>query len=270
MNKGDKMRYSRKDKKSTKNKKAFKEKISSFVTGAFIVFFIVTVAGLSMFTYNLLYKSNYFFIKESRIEWLAEPLSKIPYDKLRNTSARENIFRQDIKKITLDILADCPELKHVKVIRDFPDRLIIKIMPRCPIAQVGESSFFLIDEEGVVLTETRDTIEEGLPIITGAGWKLFRKIGQKENGAGALKALLLLKTMDDADFSDSYTLSKIDVSDYRNISFFMENGLEVKIGHANFKERLESLDKTLSTITVNRDEIRYIDLRFDDVVLGTK
>ena len=70
----------------------------------------------------------------------------------------------------------------------------------------------------------------------------------------------------ESGFLNDHTLTKVDISDYRNIAFFIEDGLEIKIGNSNFKERLGQLTKTLASIVVDKDEIKYIDLRFDDVV----
>jgi len=182
----------------------------------------------------------------------------------------QNIFSFNISSASQEIQKDHPELKSVWILRDFPNRLTLKLVPRMPIAQVGQRSFFLTDEEGVVLTELRDTIREDLPIITGIGWRLFRKVGHKDDSQRMTKALSLLKAVNESDFIDKHRLAKIDASDYRNLSFFIEDGLEIKIGHSNFQDRLEKLDKTLASMSMNKDEIKYVDLRFDDVVLGTK
>lgn len=266
------MKDSQKEKKVPKEKKksTIKEKIPMFLISAFAFFFLLTVAGLSIFTYQLLHKSDYFFIKACRIDWLSEPLSREPYEKLCSTGAGENIFAFNIASATEEILAGHTELKSMRIAREFPDRLALKMGPRRPVAQVGEMSFFLVDDEGVILTELRDSISEDLPIISGAGWRLFHKIGQKENSLRMQRALALLESIGESDFLKRHTLTKVDVSDYRNISFFIEDGLEVKIGHSNFKERVGQLDKALDGMAINRDEIKYIDLRFDDVVLGTK
>lgn len=258
-------------KRENKSKKdVLKSKIPIIVIGSFLAFFLLTVVGLAIFTHQLLYKSDYFIIKENRIDWLNEPLAREPYREFLKTGVGQNIFEFNISSASKEMLNSHPELKDMWIVRDFPNRLTIKVKPRVPIAQVGETSFFLTDEEGVVLTEVRDSIMEGLPIVAGVGWRLFRKVGQKEDSLRMKKALTLLKVINESDFINDHILTKIDVSDYRNISFIIEDGIEIKIGHSNFKERLNTLDNTLASMAMEKDEIRYIDLRFDDVVLGTK
>ena len=46
--------------------------------------------------------------------------------------------------------------------------------------------------------------------------------------------------------------------------------MEIKIGNNHFIERLKILDQTLKTLALDTAKIRYIDLRFDDVVIGPR
>ncbi len=260
----------RDSKKISKKEVPLKERISALATKGFVIFFLLVIIGWAVFTYRLLYESDYFFIKENRLDWLDEPIVKKSYEKLLDTGRGENIFKFDISSAAAEMISANPELKSIQILRDFPDRLTLKVQPRMPVAQIGENEFFLIDDQGVVLTKSHGSIREDLPVITGIGWRLFREIGQKEESPRIAKALSLLCAIDESNFTDNHTLTKIDVSDYRNTLFFIEDGLEIKIGHSNFKERLELLDKTLASISMAKDEITYVDLRFDDVVLGTK
>jgi len=260
----------KKDKKENKKEGPFKNRLSMFVIGGFLFSFLVITTGLAVFSYQLLYNSDYFFIRASRIDWLKSPLSEEPYSELSKTGFGQNIFKFNISSARDKALKAHPELKEMWIVREFPNRLTLKIEPRVPVAQVGEKSFFLTDQEGVVLTQEQDFIRDDLPIVTGVGWRIFRKVGQVEDSSRMKGALRLLEAFKQTFFLDNHTLTKIDVSDYRNVSFFIEDGLEVKIGHSNFEERLESLDNTLLSMEIEKDRIKYIDLRFDDVVLGTK
>jgi cell division septal protein FtsQ len=68
-----------------------------------------------------------------------------------------------------------------------------------------------------------------------------------------------------------YKVTGIEASDPRAMVFYLDDGLEVKIGNERFKERLGMLRKTLRDPRILRDRIKYLDLRFDeDVVIGPK
>jgi len=261
----------KKTKKSEKKPAVpIKSRLLILLVGGLTVTFIVAIATLGISTYKHLQASDYFFIKSSEIEWLNEPLSKKTYEKLLDTGIGENIFRFDISSARDQMLTAYPELRDVWIVRTFPDQLSLRIDPRVPVAQAGDSSYYLVDDEGIVLTEMRDMIEEGLPVIEGVGWRFFRSIGTKEDSRNMQNALLLLREIKKTRFIRAHTLMKIDVSDRRNVSFYIEDGLEIKIGDSNFKTRLDALDGALASINIDDDRVKYVDLRFDDVVLGTK
>jgi cell division septal protein FtsQ len=267
------MKYKRKEKKNNNKagkKRDPKEKSNLIIIGLSVGLFLLTVTGLSVFTYRVLYMSDYFFIKESRIDWSNKPLTDKNYFELINTGVGKNIFEVDIKETIGGVLKRYPEFKDIKVMRDFPDKLTLEIDARTPVAQVGKKNFFLIDDEGVVLTDMMDSIREGLPVISGIRRGFLSALGSKNKSLRIKRALALLAAIDAADFLDEHTLTRIDVANPRNLSFYIEEGLEIKIGHSNFPERIEALDKTLDSMLIGKDEIKYIDLRFDDVVLGTR
>ena len=259
-----------KEKKKLKKEDSSKKRAKVFLMGLVSVLFISGIAGLAVITYKVLYKSDYFFIKKTAIEWQAEPLSRGPYKKLLMMGKGSNIFKFDIKKAAHKIKEAYPGLKNIILRRDFPDKLTYLLRPRVPVAQVGDKSFFLVDEEGVILTEMLDQIDENLPIVSGVGWRFTRRIGQREDSERMRIALKLLDAIKGSDLLSEHMLSKIDVSDYKNILFYIEDGLEIKIGHSSFIERITRLKAALESMMIDKDEIEYVDLRFDDVVLGTK
>ncbi len=275
MEKGLNMKNPKKHKKDKRHKKekrenSIKKKVSASITGAILILLLLSIAGLCLFTYRMLYRSDYFIVKEARIEWYGSEPSMRPYEALLNTGVGRNIFNVDIDSESKSILAEYPEIKGARITRNFPDRLTLTIEPRLAIAQVGERSFFLVDREGVILSGMQDSIREDLPVISGIGWKAFRKVGQRESSSRMARVLLLLDAANETGFTKNHSISRIDASDYRNVSFFIDDGLEIKIGRSNFKERLGSLERTLVSISLDRDDIKYVDLRFNDVVLGTR
>ena len=65
-----------------------------------------------------------------------------------------------------------------------------------------------------------------------------------------------------------HLLSKMDITDPKNVSFYVDQTIEVKIGESHWIERLKILEQTLKSVELDPSKIRYIDLRFDDVVVG--
>jgi len=71
-------------------------------------------------------------------------------------------------------------------------------------------------------------------------------------------------------FSQDHEIHMIDVSDGRNISFYIEGGIEIKIGGEDFRARLLMLIKTLESVRLDKSQIKYIDLRFGSVIIGPR
>ncbi|MEE8360376.1 MAG: cell division protein FtsQ/DivIB [Candidatus Omnitrophota bacterium] len=247
-----------------------KERIPMIAGRSFIALFVLAVLGLAIFTYHLLYRSDSFVISDSHIKWLSKPYTDKNYAGFLSLGRGENIVKFNTNAAGKTILMDNPELKSIQIVKEFPDTLELRVESRKPVAQVGDWSYYLIDDEGVTLTRVRDSIEDIFPIITGADWRFVHKVGYKDDSLRMNKGLSLLKAIGESGFLNEHTLTKLDISDYRNIAFYIEDGLEIKIGHSNFKKRLDQLKRTLASIVVDKDEIKYIDLRFDDVVLGTR
>ena len=80
----------------------------------------------------------------------------------------------------------------------------------------------------------------------------------------------LLKEMRRSRLLSEYGIATIDASDIKNLSFYLKNGIEVKIGYENFADRLMMLTKTLRDSRLVTDRVQYIDVRFENAVVGPK
>ena len=67
-----------------------------------------------------------------------------------------------------------------------------------------------------------------------------------------------------------HQLSHVDISDPNNFLLLVDGQIEIRVGGNHFMERLKILDQTLKTVMLDSSKIRYIDLRFDDVVIGPR
>ena len=86
----------------------------------------------------------------------------------------------------------------------------------------------------------------------------------------AKKALALMGIIKRSNVLKKHVLTKVDVTDSKNVSFYVDQTLEIKIGESHWIERLKILEQTLKSVTLDPSKIRYIDLRFDDVVIGPR
>ncbi len=109
------------------------------------------------------------------------------------------------------------------------------------------------------------TVIEGSP-IPRAGLS----VGVTLEDEATRKALRLMDIIKQANILRKHALTKIDITDPKNIILFVDGVIEIRMGGSHFVERLKILDQTLRTVELNPSKISYIDLRFDDIVVGPK
>ncbi len=182
----------------------------------------------------------------------------------------DNLFQTSLPEIQRRLLEKHPELVSARVERVFPDRLRLEVVPRLPVAQVESGGYVLVDAEGVVLPFQSPLTQKPLPIIAGLREKLERlQVGYRPQSRGLAEALAFVAFLEKKPSLRRY-IQTIDVGDYKNLAFVTPEGLEVRVGHGQWHEKLERFEKTFRSLGEKAKEVKYIDLRFDDVVVGTK
>ena len=180
-----------------------------------------------------------------------------------------NIFDIDIDSISSRIKSGHPVIKKAVVKRVLPNRLEIDIIPRVPVAKIKDRRYYFpVDEDGMVLSPE---LKSGkLPVIIGLSMWLRPRVGEKLKSGQLRKAFSLIDALKKRKVSVVHSVSVIDVSNLANLSFHFEDGIEVRVGDDDFPERLKKLNETLSSPGLDKGNIKYIDLRFSDVVIGPK
>ena len=179
-----------------------------------------------------------------------------------------NIFEIDIRSISSRIENDHPVIRRAVVKRVFPNALAIDIVSRVPVCKVRSHKDFPVDRAGVVLEPGREAGD--VPVITGLSMWLKPRVGEKIKNRKLENAFLLLDALSENPVPRGYRVTAIDVANHKNLYFYLENGIGVKIGGEKFAERLKMLKTILAKPDLNSDDIKYIDLRFKGVVIGPK
>lgn len=182
-----------------------------------------------------------------------------------------NIFLVDLNDFKDRIEAKHPELRDIVVRRALPNRLVVQARKRVPVAQIYGDRLYLIDKNGIFLTETK-TNGDDIPLISGLKASPKRPhLAQKEN---IDKALFLIRAVSENKKLSAYKIKKIDMADSRNISFFLNahdaEKVEIKMGGGDFTKRLDVLATVLEQLGRDIERVKYIDLRFEDPIVGPR
>lgn len=245
----------------------FKRVVSAL---AVILFFAILLVLAKTF----LHRSDSFLLRvvEMRDMSTKRNLASPAAGELLKLYKYKNIFEIDIRAIAKSLEVSYPDAKDIIVRRAFPDKLVIDLNPRKPVALVGDTKHCAVDEDGFLIMNADIRLSKGLPVITGVDIRVLPTQGKRGplDSKNLKAALSLLKEMKRSGFSREYNVNMIDAGDISNMTFYLMNGLEVRIGSENFKERLAVFRKMIRDPRFIVDKIKYIDLRFKDVVVAPK
>ncbi len=237
--------------------------------------FLIIIAAWATFSWlnTFVSKSDYFKVDKVEIVLVGRvPLTQSTIKSLLTLYKGRSIFEVDLAYARDYILSNYPEVRTLVINRVFPDKLVLTIRPRRPVAQISLSSgFCLVDAENIILPGVRGLAAEDLPIITGMDTRaIMTKVGKSCDYAGLKKALRLIEVINQMRFYQDHEVHMIDVSDEQNLSLFIEGGIEIKIGGEDFRNRIAMLNKTFETGRLDKSQIKYIDLRFGNVIIGPR
>lgn len=165
----------------------------------------------------------------------------------------------------LSVMASLPHLN-----KTFLNKLSIKAKARKPIARVqaGSSSFY-VDKERMLIQYSSSSAN--LPVISISKDETAGiQAGSVCNSEQLRLALSLLEKIN-ARGKFKGNVTAIDAtSKYGDLFFLMSNGIEIRIGKKDLAEKLKALELLFSGKRINPEEIEYIDLRFNDIVIKEK
>lgn len=254
-----------------KQKRFKKEDLAKSAINILIV--AVFLVSLFFLFKEYLYRVDYFRLKtvEIRDTFLDQKSITIVKSRLMNTYKGKSVFSLNLKGIAGALQNSYPDAKDIVVRIALPDKLVVSLKLRKAVCIVkSDRILYPVDEDGVILPPLDPALATWIPTVEGISVKYAdRKAGSIQTPA--LKAAIgLLRNIKDVKTVADYGIENIDMRDPGNIIFYLKNGIEVRIGGEHFKERLGLLAKTMKDPRLALDRIKYIDLRFDDAVIGPR
>jgi cell division septal protein FtsQ len=244
------------------NMKAAKPKIKSFIPAAVVLIVLVVSVSLSWRWLDDFFKTSPYF-NVSRIELLMRPVLKDALNiEFYNIRRGSNMFLLDIDKICRDTQKKHPEFKYVTVSRRLPNVISVRIEYKNPVAYLKAGSRLVPVSNDCIFLPPEVAAGRILPIISGVSLNEPRKL------ALGIKFVLLTR---ECWAIKGHRINILDLTNTREISMFLENGVEVRVGDGNsIKAKLAALKSIMDEPSFDFAKIKYIDLRFSDVVIGPR
>lgn len=214
--------------------------IREFVFAMGILVSVAVLCFLFVYAYSYLLSTHYFEIKEISIRGLKE-LTEQDILTQASLTPRQNLLSVNIEALEKRISSN-PWVKNIYVGRELPDRLILEVKERNPVAMVKQSSeLYLMDNEGFIFKKLGKNDEVDLPILTGIDGK------EQDKSKLLLSTLNLLKNMSASNrYSYLGAISEVNVDDIFGISLLTDNGLYLKLGKDNYEKKLNQLSTVMA------------------------
>lgn len=243
--------------KKNRLRRRFVNGIGEFIGAIVILASIALLCFAFIYAYSCALSSPYFEIRETAVRGLKE-LTEKDILTLADIPPRQNLLAVNTDSLVQRVSAN-PWVKKIYVGRELPDRLVLEVRERIPVAMVKQASnFYLMDNEGFVFKKLGKTDEVDLPILTGPGSV------HKEKTKLLLSALDLLKTISSSGrYGYLGSISEVNVDDEFGLSLLTDAGLHLKLGKDDYENKLRQLDVVMGDLEKRGMKNGYIcaDLR---------
>jgi cell division septal protein FtsQ len=206
-----------------------------FFAAAGLLLSVAVLTTFFIYAYNLLISRSYFEIKEISVRGLKELTEKDVLE-LADIKPAQNLLAINTDAVIHRVTAN-QWVKNVYIGRELPDKLVLEVQERNPLALVKQASdFYLMDGEGFVFKKLGKGDEVDLPIFTG--------ITQKDRTKSPLflSTLKLLKTVSGSgQYTYLGTISEIHIDEVFGLSLISDAGLYLKLGKGDFEKKLGQL-----------------------------
>jgi cell division protein FtsQ len=155
-----------------------------------------------------------------------------------------------------------PWIQQVQVQREFPNRLMITVQERRPVAIVLLDGLRYVDRHGRVLGPLRNDDSRDFPIISGLDGAEIADF----TGIGMHRALQLLRWCERLNSLD--TVSEIHVDRRRGVTVFpRRTAVAVVLGWGGWREKLQRSARVFAAWEGQTDRLAAVDLSFRDLVV---
>jgi len=246
-----------------------------------VVIFLLAAWGIFIFAKTMLYSSDVFRISNIELhgENLPQQAEELRFYGLSNATS---IFEIDAKAVSRYIMENNREFNKVIITKKLPNTLYVEISYYEPIILVrrptgywhdrrAEVEYFPVSKSGVILPKVL-VHDRQLPILLGLD--LYNRdltAGDRIRSPQLYTALSLLEAVKKEWPSDRLPIKGFDASDTKKISVVVSANVRIIIGGKEMlDEKVSKLNRLLAKKDLKLDEIRYIDLRFDKIVIGPR
>ena len=216
--------------------------------------------------WRLITTSEAFRITDVRMP--AESHLRVPVSSVKG----RNLWTVNLTALEADLKAQRPHLKRVRVIRLLPGTLQVEVVERVPVAQLFLGGWHPVDAGGHILPQANSAPLEQLVLLKGIeSPKQPLKVGQANANERLSRALQIVEQLHRSPLLAGHRLTTVDVANPAQLTFVIDEDVEIRCGDdTQLASHLRRLRAVLQQVAKHGLEVRYIDLRFPDPVIGPR
>ena len=208
-----------------------------------------------------------FLVREVEVRWLDGSRSRPARFRLNPPTS---VFRVDLKALSNAFQRRYPAAEVENVERILPNRLRATLRARHLVGQVQAGRlYFPVSDDGVVTSAGSAGPRTGLPLLQLEGVRRSLRAGEALESPGFWKAAELLATLRRGGGVAGHRARSVRVSG-QDLFLTLDSGAEVRFSVDRLPNGWQLLAGLLSQRPRGLQEANYIDLRFEDPVIGSK
>ncbi|NLM98020.1 MAG: FtsQ-type POTRA domain-containing protein [Halanaerobiaceae bacterium] len=201
--------------------------------------------------------SPFFEIKSIEIQGL-NVLDEDELDSLITPYENKNILLLDSRKLDRELKAGSGYIEGVKIKKDFPDKLVIIIDEREPVAMINNNGKYIsFSSSGFIVEEGLLKKRVSVPEISGLGYSL------KNNRISFSKILgEIVQALEKLSMERRSGITKISYDEEKNILTADTNAYQVYFGQPEeLADKFKVLESVFRKIEEQDLNVEYVDLR---------
>ncbi len=244
------------------------------LSGVFLLVVVLSIVGYLLC--GSLAKSDFFLITETGIKGCRMTTKRQILD-LAGIDVHSNLLALDVKEVKKQIEAQ-EWIKQVVIRRDFPNRLLISVRERIPVALVNlAAGLYYLDHEAVCFAPALPPEDMDFPVVSADGLDIIdcNGVSNDHKAEGLREALRFIGQAGRGNaVLPRQNISEVRLQENGNlILFLMDHPIPIYLGKGEMRTKYDKLVKVLSWLyRKNRfDSITAIKVDYmENKVLATK
>jgi cell division protein FtsQ len=228
--------------KKNRFRRRFVDGIVEFVKAMGILLSVAVLALSFIYVYGFLLSTPFFAIKETSVRGVKE-LTEKEVLTLAGIKPQQNLLALNTETLVRRVATN-PWVKNIYVGKELPNRIVLEVWERVPVALVKqEEDFYLIDIEGNIFKKLAVTDEVDLPVLTSSEGEDVTKARLLLSSLNLLKSIAASK-----QYAYLGSISEVNVDDLFGMSMLTDSGMQLKLGMDGFENKLKQLKVVMTDL----------------------